>query len=111
MTTEEAKQKIDECEKKITSAHSTLCDSARGMGSSALQAIEAENKKKTLMPLIACAIGFICMLIGHPVFGVLFIIGGLVASYNARSKAKAAKEQVETAIRMMNSAIDKNSNI
>ena len=60
MTSNEARQKIDACERQIVGAYSGLKDSARQVGSSAASSASSATLMKTLLPLILCLIGLFC---------------------------------------------------
>ena len=110
MTTNEARQKIDACERQIVSAYGGLKDSARNVGASAASSASSATLAKTLLPLILCLIGLFCFA-GPWYLGIAFIVIGIIISYNLHGPAKTAQRSIENSQKNLNSTIDNNANI
>lgn len=110
MTSNEARQKVDECERQIVSAYSGLKGSARAVGFSAVSAASNKTTMSTLLPLILCIIGLLCF--GGPwFFGIVLIGLGIFIAYKLHASAKRVQNSVENCQKNLNSIIDFNTNI
>ena len=110
MTSNEARQKIDACERQIVGAYSGLKDSARQVGSSAASSASSATLMKTLLPLILCLIGLFCF--SCPWFlGIVFIAAGIFISVKLHGPAKSVQNNIENMQKNLNSTIDNNANI
>lgn len=110
MTSNEARQKVDACERQIVSAYSGLKDSARAVGSSAVSSASSKTTMSTLLPLILCVIGLFCF--GGPWFlGVVLIGLGIFIAYSLHGSAKSVQNNIENGQKNLNSTIDNNTNI
>lgn len=110
MTSNEARQKIDACERQIVGAYSGLKDSARQVGSSAASSASSATLMKTLLPLILCLIGVICFT-GSWFLGIVFIAAGIFISVKLHGPAKSVQNNIENMQKNLNSTIDNNANI
>lgn len=105
MTSREARQEIDACERKITDEYSQLIDSARRMGYDTVQQASSDTNKKTYIPLIILSvIGLITWVSG----GLLFIIIGIVVAYNKHNSAFSIQKNIENQQQTLNSTLDQN---
>lgn len=52
MTSQEAKQQVDACERKVVSAYDNMRSAARTVGTSAVSAAASKTTMSTLLPLI-----------------------------------------------------------
>lgn len=111
MTSQEARQQLNACESQITGTYSNLCDAARSMGSSAAQAASSKTTMSTLLPLIISLFGLILCFASHPIWGVIFIIVGIVIAYNTHQSAASVQKNVEQQERSLNNTLDRNSKI
>ncbi len=112
MTSNEARQKIDACERQIVGAYSGLKDSARQVGSSAASSASSATSMKTLLPLILCLIGLFGFL--DPLnlgICISFIPAGIFISVKLHGSAKSVKNNIENMQKKLNSTIDNNANI
>ena len=108
MTSQEARQQVDSCERQITGTYSTLLDAAKSMGSSAAQAASSKTTKSTFLPLIISLVGLLfCS--SSTVFGILLIIAGIVIAYNTRQSAASVQKKVEQQVQYLNNALNSNS--
>lgn len=110
MTSNEARQKIDACERQIVGAYSGLKDSARQVGSSAATSASSATLMKTLLPLILCLIGLFCFA-GPWFLGIVFIAAGIFISVKLHEPAKSVQNNIENMQKNLNSTIDNNANI
>lgn len=110
MTSNEARQKIDACERQIVGAYSGLKDSARQVGSSAASSASSATLMKTLLPLILCLIGLFYFL-GPWFLGIVFIAAGIFISVKLHGPAKSVQNNIENMQKNLNSTIDNNANI
>ena len=110
MTSNEARQKIDACERQIVGAYSGLKDSARQVGSSAASSASSATLMKTLLPLILCLIGLFCFA-GPWFLGIVFIAAGIFISVKLHEPAKSVQNNIENMHKNLNSTIDNNANI
>ena len=110
MTSNEARQKIDACERQIVGAYSGLKDSARQVGSSAASSASSATFMKTLLPLILCLIGLFCFA-GPWFLGIVFIAAGIFISVKLHAPAKSVQNNIENMQKNLNSTIDNNANI
>ncbi len=111
MTSQEARQQVDACERQITGTYSNLRDAARSMGSSAVQAQSSSTTTKTMLPLIISLIGLFLCFASHPVWGVLLIIAGIFFAYTAHDSAASVQKNVEQQVGYLNNTLDSNSRI
>ena len=111
MTSQEARQQLDACERQITGTYSNLRDAARSMGSNAVQAASSKTTMSTIWPLIISLFGLILCFASHPVWGILLIIVGIVIAYYTYLSAASAQTTVENQQKNLNSIIDNNAKI
>lgn len=111
MTSKEARQQIDTCENKIVGTYSHLLDTARGMGSSAVQAAESKTTGNTFAPLLISVFGVILFIAEHPVWGLLLIAAGIIIAYNVHSSAAGVQQKIEGQQKNLFSTIENNSKI
>lgn len=111
MTSQEARQQVDTCERQITGTFSNLKGAARSMGSSAVQAQSSNTTTKTMLPLIISLIGLFLCIASHPVLGVLAIIAGIFFAYDAHDSAASVQKKVEEQVGYLNNTLDSNSKI
>lgn len=110
MTVQQAQTEINDCEKKITHAHYSLCSAARAVGASAKECADGSKTKKTLLPLLISIIG-ILLFSSAWFLGVVLIIVGIVIAYNMNQSAGSVVSNVESAQDTLNRTIDSNSDI
>ena len=110
MTSNEARQKIDACERQIVGAYSGLKDSARQVGSSAASSASSSTLMKTVLPLILCLIGLFGFA-GPWCLGSVFIAAGIFISVKLHEPAKSVQNNIENMQKNLNSTIDNNANI
>lgn len=110
MTSNEARQKIDACERQIVGAYSGLKYSARQVGARAASSASSATLKKTLLPLILCLIGLFCFA-GPWFLGIVFIAAGIFISVKLNRPAKRAQNNIKNMQKNLNSTIDNNANI
>ena len=110
MTSNEAKQKVDECERQIVSTYNTLKDNARAVGTSAASAASSKTTANTVWPLLLCVLGFV-FFAGPWFLGLVCIISGAVIAYNLHNSAQTAQNSIENGQKNLNSIIDTNANI
>lgn len=111
MTSQEARQQLNACERQITGTYSNLRDAARSMGSNAVQAASSKTAMSTIRPLIISLFGLILCFASHPVWGILPIIVGIVIAYHTHQYAESAQTTVENQQKNLNSIIDNNAKI
>lgn len=111
MTSQEARQQVEACERQITDAYSNLRDAVRSVGSSTTQAASSKATTNTLLPLIISVLGIILFFSSHPVWGVLLIIAGIVIAYNIDQAEASALNMVKNRQKNLNSILDDNSKI
>lgn len=111
MTSQEARQQINACEKQITGTYSNLHDVARSMGSSAVQAASSKTTTSTILPLNISLFGLFLCFASHPVWGILLIIVGIVTAYNTHQSTASVQENVEQQVGYLNNTLDRNSRI
>lgn len=107
MTSQEARQQLNDCESRITSTYSNLLYAARSVGSSATQAASSKTTTSTLLPLLISLFGLLLI----DSVGIIFIIAGIVIAYNAHKSAAYVQKNVETQVRYLNSELDRYSKI
>ena len=114
MTSQEARQQIDACERQITGAYSNLEDAARSMGEVVVEEAASNTTKKTMMPLIISLIGLILVLtqdLGAGMLGVIMIIVGIVVAYNAHKSAASIQQTIENQQKNFFNILSNNSKI
>lgn len=127
MTVQQAQAEINNCEQEIIRAHSSLCSAARMVGSSAKKCADSGKTKKTLSPLTIIGIFFLVIVtittyldisgIGEYFMMLAFysalplIIVGIVRTRNKKRSARWVAGKVEDAQNILNSTIDRNSEI
>lgn len=111
MTSKEAKQQVEACERKIKAEYKNLQDAAMSIGDRATQAQSSKTSSKTKRPLILSLIGLLLCFASHPVWGVLFIIGGGFFAYTAHSAAALIQMDIETKAKNLNKTLEYNSKI
>ena len=77
MTEQEARQRIDECEKKITASYKELRDSAKKMSDDVVQAFSGSGKKSKILPVIVLILIAAILCVAGP---VIWIVGVLIAA-------------------------------
>lgn len=110
MTSDEARQRVNECEHQIVIEYSKLKDSARVVGSSAASSASSHTMKSTLLPLILCIFGFFCFK-GPWFLGVLLIGLGIFLAYRLHDDAHGRQNIIENGQKNLNSIIDNNADI
>ena len=110
MTSQEAKQQVDACERKVVSAYDNMRSAARTVGTSAASAAASKTTMSTLLPLIISVIGL--LLFGsHPFWAIVLIVAGIWIAYSCHSSAKSIQNKVEGQQKTLNSTLDNNSKI
>lgn len=110
MTSQEAKQQVDACERKVVSAYDNMCSAARTVGTSAVSAAASKTTMSTLLRLIISVIGL--LLFGsHPFWAIVLIVAGILSAYSYHSSAKSIQNTVEGQQKTLNSTLDNNSKI
>lgn len=110
MTSREARQRIDECELQVVHAYAGLKDQARNMGNVASQAASRATTLKTLLPLILCVLGLICIFRAW-FLGLLMIAGGIFISYKLHGPAKEVQNRVNSMRQELNATIERTPSI
>lgn len=96
MTIQEARKQIDDAESKVTNAFSDMTSSAFSMASAAESEAQSNTITKTVVPLIACLLGFFCCVAGSWGWGIVLIIVGAVVAYNLRAGAITGENQISS---------------
>lgn len=110
MTSQEAKQQVDACERKVVSAYDNMRSAARTVGTSAVSAAKSKTIMSTLLPLIISIFGL--LLFGsHPFWAIVLIVAGILIAYFCHSSAKPIQNTVEGQQKTLNSTLDNNSKI
>lgn len=110
MTSQEAKQQVDACERKVVSAYDNMRSAARTVGTLAVSAAASETTMSTLLPLIISVFGL--LLFGsHPFWAIVLIVAGIWIAYSSYSSAKSIQNTVEGQQKTLNSTLDNNSKI
>ena len=110
MTSQEAKQQVDACERKVVSAYDNMRSAARTVGTAAVSAAASKTTMSTLLPLIISVIGL--LLFGsHPFWAIVLIVAGIWIAYSCHSSAKSIQNTVEGQQKTLNSTLDNNSKI
>ena len=110
MTSQEAKQQVDACERKVVSAYGNMRSAARTVGTSAASAASSKTTMSTLLPLIISVIGLL-IFGSHPFWAIVMIIVGIWIAYSSHSSAKSIQNTVEGQQETLNSTLDNNSKI
>lgn len=110
MTSQEARQQVDACERKVVSTYDSMRSAARTVGTSAASAAASKTTKSTLLPLIISVIGL--LLFGsHPFWAIVMIIAGVWIAYSCHSSAKSIQNTVEGQQKILNSTLENHSKI
>lgn len=110
MTSQEAKQQVDACERKVVSAYDNMRSAARTVGTSAVSAAASKTTMSTLLPLIISVIGLL-IFGSHPFWAIVLIVAGIWIAYSCHSSAKSIQNTVEGQQKTLNSTLDNNSKI
>ena len=110
MTENEARKKIEACERQITSAHTELKDRARNVGAAAVSAASKKTTISTMLPLILVVIG-VFLFTTYWFVAVLLVGGGIFLAYVLHARASEAQEKIENAEKNLRSRIDSNEKI
>ena len=111
MTLQEARQQLNACERRITGTYSNLRDAARSVGANAAQAASSNTTISTMWPLIISILGLILCFVSSRVWGILFIIVGIVVAYKTHKSAKFAQTTIENQQKNLNAIIENNVKI
>lgn len=107
MTEQELKQKIDESDRQIVDAYSSLrlaarevgvrgCQAAQRARSSVVSEVSGEKTKKTLLPLLISLVGL--FIFGVAWFlGLIMLVAGIGIAYDLNQKADAELDQIRSA--------------
>jgi len=107
MTIHEARKQIDDAERKINESYSDMKSTARNVGRVAVNETQNNTNSKTIGPLVISVVGLILALLGHPVWGVLLIVGGIFIAYTLHSSASEDQSKVATLQQRLNSELDR----
>lgn len=107
MTIQDARKQINDAETNVTRAFSDMKSSAYSMAGAAESEAHTNTTTKTLVPLIACLIGFFCCVAGSWGWGIFLIIGGAVVSYNMHGGAKVGENKISGLTRDLSNQLDK----
>ena len=88
MKIEEARKQINDAESKVNNAFSDMRRSAFDMDGATEAEAHKNTIKKTLIPLIACLIGFFSCVSDSWGSGIVLIIIGVVVSYKILGEKK-----------------------
>ena len=110
MTTNEARQRIEACERQIAAEYGKLTANARALGTVANPSVSNKTTMSTLLPLLLCLVGFICFKSAW-FLGAMLIGFGIFVSYSLHESAKRVQTRVENGQKSLNSVIDNNSKI
>ena len=111
MTSKEAIQQVDACERQINVIYSKLLDDARSMGSSAEREQSNITTIKWRRQLIISLIGLIVCFASSPVWGSVLIIGGIFLAYFAYCIAGTTEAEVKKQVEYLNNTLDSNLEI
>ena len=106
MTSEEARQQLDECENQITSAYSNLQNTARNMGVNTVQAARKETAMSAVFPLFTFLFGIVLCFTSLRLLGIFLILGGVYAAYNASTTAMSVQNKVEHAVSNLSKSLN-----
>lgn len=110
MTSHEAKQQVDACEREVVSAYDNMRSAVRTVGTSAVSAAASKTTMCTLLPLIISVIG-VLLFGAHPLWAIVLIVAGIWIAYSSHSSAKSIQDKVEGQQKTLNSTLDNNSKI
>lgn len=114
MTSQEAKQQVDACERQIMLAYNDMKSAARDVGSASYSAASREKARiendangttsmNTMLSLLISLVGIILFLVSDPVWGILLFIVGIVVAYNVYQSADAkASKRIGEATKILN---------
>lgn len=123
MTTDEAKQNVNACEREIKSAYDQLVSNARDIASSGYNAAVDERKNiiseanrsttiATLLSLTISVFGILLCIFGFYGMGVICIIAGSIVAYNVYKKcADNAQEKKKAADNIFNNVSNKETQL
>jgi len=94
MTVQEAKQQIDDAERKINIAFVKMKDEAATMTDNVEDKVSSNVATKTCIPLIICVIGIVCCTLGSWGWGLFFIVVGGIATYCTYSTLSSDEYEV-----------------
>lgn len=106
MTIQEARKQINDAESKVTNAFSDMRSSAFSMAGSAESEAHTNTITKTLVPLIACLIGFFCCVAGSWGWGIVLIIVGAVLSYNMHGGAITGENKISNLTKNLSNQLE-----
>lgn len=110
MTSYEAQQQVEACERHIAGSHAALCNAAWAVGTSAFQAASNKVVLMTVIPLCFVVIGIIMTAIGSG-WGVALIIAGLIGAYKLHQSGAEVRRAVQAGQNVLNGTINNNTNI
>lgn len=94
MKIEEARKQINDAESKVNNAFSDMRRSAFDMDDATEAEAHKNTIKKTLIPLIACLIGFFSCVSDSWGSGIVLIIIGVVVSYKMHEGAILGEKKI-----------------
>lgn len=109
MTIQEARKQINDAESKVTNAFSDMRSSAFSMTRSAESEAHTNTITKTLVPLIACLIGFFCCVAGSWGWGIgiILIIVGAALSYILHGEAAVGENKISNLTKNLSNQLEK----
>lgn len=111
MTIQDARKQINDAETNVSSAFSDMKSSAYSMAGAAESEAHTNTMTKTLVPLIACLLGFFCCVAGSWGWGIFLIIVGAVVSYYMHGSAKMGENKISGLTKELGNQLDKYSKI
>ena len=111
MTSFEAEQQVKACEAQIVGAHGALVNAAHAVGTSAFQAASNKVLIMTLISLCVAVVGFVVIQASGSAWGVILIIGGLIAAWNCHKSAAEVRRSVQNQQNVLNNSINDNIKI
>lgn len=108
MTIQEAKQQVEDCERKVANAYNNMYCAARKVGTSAVSVAERNTTICTLVPFVIISVIGLLLFAAHPIFFVGVICVGVWVSKSSYSNAKSVQDQIENQQKILNSTLHNN---
>lgn len=108
MTEQEARKKIDECEKRIVSSYNKLCSDVRCTGKKATE-IGSGKATNRLAFLLISVLGLILCCTSSVFWGIVLVIAGIWITYTTYTTADEDHKKVDRLRQQLNGTLDANS--
>lgn len=111
MTSKQIQEQILSCERQVTSTYSNFHNEVRTMGERSINSANESKTKKTMLVFFIPVLIGVILFASNWFFGLICIIGGMVAAYNINKTAQLAEDMVINLQKNLNSQLENNKTI